>query len=136
MLWVDAHADVNTPASSPSGNMHGMPIGLLLRLCDPKRVNGFAWLDEVAPSDDVSHQDLVFLIARVMVTNAWLDEGEAPADFERGSWTCSPFPGAPPLRPERLACVGSDRSEAIQSKWTESNQIESNRIERKRVESS
>lgn len=26
VLWLDAHADFNTPASSPSGNMHGMSI--------------------------------------------------------------------------------------------------------------
>ena len=32
LLWVDAHADVNTPKSSPSGNMHGMPIGALFGL--------------------------------------------------------------------------------------------------------
>lgn len=26
VLWMDAHADFNTPATSPSGNMHGMPV--------------------------------------------------------------------------------------------------------------
>lgn len=31
VVWVDAHADLNTPATSPSGNMHGMPLGLLMR---------------------------------------------------------------------------------------------------------
>ena len=25
-LWIDAHADMNTPGSSPSGNVHGMPL--------------------------------------------------------------------------------------------------------------
>ncbi len=30
LLWVDAHADMNTPASSPSGNVHGMPLAALL----------------------------------------------------------------------------------------------------------
>lgn len=30
VLWLDAHADLNTPASSPSGNFHGMPLRLLL----------------------------------------------------------------------------------------------------------
>lgn len=30
IIWVDAHADLNTPDTSGSGNMHGMPIGLLL----------------------------------------------------------------------------------------------------------
>src|SRR3954465_6646615 len=26
LLWLDAHADMNTPESSPSGNVHGMPL--------------------------------------------------------------------------------------------------------------
>ena len=26
MVWIDAHADMNTPESSPSGNVHGMPL--------------------------------------------------------------------------------------------------------------
>ncbi len=26
LLWLDAHADMNTPQSSPSGNVHGMPL--------------------------------------------------------------------------------------------------------------
>ena len=30
VLWFDAHADANTPASSPSGNLHGMPVACLL----------------------------------------------------------------------------------------------------------
>ena len=29
LLWIDAHADCNTPATSPSGNLHGMPIAAL-----------------------------------------------------------------------------------------------------------
>jgi arginase len=30
LLWVDAHGDINTPESSPSGNIHGMPLAVLL----------------------------------------------------------------------------------------------------------
>jgi arginase len=30
LLWVDAHGDMNTPESSPSGNVHGMPLACLL----------------------------------------------------------------------------------------------------------
>lgn len=30
LIWVDAHADMNTPDSSPSGNIHGMPLATLL----------------------------------------------------------------------------------------------------------
>ena len=29
VLWLDAHADFNTPDTSPSGNMHGMPMALI-----------------------------------------------------------------------------------------------------------
>jgi len=29
LLWLDAHADFNTPESSPSGNVHGMPLATL-----------------------------------------------------------------------------------------------------------
>lgn len=34
LLWIDAHADLHTPYTSPSGNVHGMPIAALLGLTD------------------------------------------------------------------------------------------------------
>lgn len=30
LLWIDAHADMNTPETSPSGNVHGMPLACLV----------------------------------------------------------------------------------------------------------
>lgn len=30
IIWLDAHTDVNTPETSPSGNIHGMPLAVLL----------------------------------------------------------------------------------------------------------
>ncbi|MEJ2749058.1 MAG: arginase [Anaerolineae bacterium] len=30
VIWIDAHADFNTPHSSPSGNIHGMPVAALI----------------------------------------------------------------------------------------------------------
>ena len=35
LIWVDAHADMNTPDSSPSGNIHGMPLATLLGMGHP-----------------------------------------------------------------------------------------------------
>lgn len=32
VIWMDAHSDLNTPATSPSGNLHGMPVAALLGL--------------------------------------------------------------------------------------------------------
>jgi arginase len=30
LIWIDAHADMNTPQSSPSGNVHGMPLACII----------------------------------------------------------------------------------------------------------
>ncbi len=32
LIWIDAHADMNTPDSSPSGNVHGMPLACCIGL--------------------------------------------------------------------------------------------------------
>jgi arginase len=32
LIWIDAHADMNTPESSPSGNVHGMPLACSIGL--------------------------------------------------------------------------------------------------------
>ena len=39
VIWVDAHGDSNTPESSPSGNIHGMPVATLLGDGYPDLVN-------------------------------------------------------------------------------------------------
>jgi len=36
MIWIDAHADMNTPESSPSGNVHGMPLACCIGLGPPE----------------------------------------------------------------------------------------------------
>lgn len=38
MIWFDAHADMNTPESSPSGNTHGMPLSTILGLGEDRMV--------------------------------------------------------------------------------------------------
>src|SRR5665809_107603 len=40
LLWIDAHGDLNTPDTSPSGNVHGMPLAAALGACD-FMVDGF-----------------------------------------------------------------------------------------------
>jgi len=41
LLWMDAHADMNTPDSSPSGNVHGMPLACAIGL-GPAELTGLA----------------------------------------------------------------------------------------------
>ena len=38
VIWVDAHADFNTSETTPSGNIHGMPLAALCGLGDPRLV--------------------------------------------------------------------------------------------------
>ena len=44
LLWFDAHADMNTPETSPSGNVHGMPFAAILGYGPPEltHILGFA----------------------------------------------------------------------------------------------
>lgn len=44
LIWFDAHADMNTPETTPSGNIHGMPLSALLGYGVPEltHVAGFA----------------------------------------------------------------------------------------------
>ena len=51
LIWIDAHADMNTPSTSPSGNIHGMPLACCVGL-GPRSLTqllGFAPL--VAPEN-------------------------------------------------------------------------------------
>lgn len=65
VIWVDAHADFNTAETTPSGNIHGMPLAVLCGLGDPRLV--CLW-DEEPPVIDP---------ARVAVIGARdLDPGE------------------------------------------------------------
>jgi len=49
IIWVDAHADFNTAETTPSGNIHGMPLAALCGLGDPRLVS--LW-DETPPAID------------------------------------------------------------------------------------
>jgi arginase len=44
LIWIDAHGDMNTPASSDSGNVHGMPLASLLgpEPAELSRIGGFS----------------------------------------------------------------------------------------------
>ncbi|GAA0117326.1 arginase [Clostridium senegalense] len=39
VIWIDAHGDINTPETSPSGNVHGMPLGAAMGFGDSSLTN-------------------------------------------------------------------------------------------------
>jgi arginase len=49
LLWIDAHADMNTPESSPSGNVHGMPLACVLGKGPPELVNVGGFSPKIDP---------------------------------------------------------------------------------------
>ena len=50
LLWIDAHADMNTPASSPSGNVHGMPLACCVGHGPAELVNLLGFAPKVNPA--------------------------------------------------------------------------------------
>jgi arginase len=53
LLWIDAHTDINTPDSSPSGNVHGMPLAAIMGLGPTELVNIFNFSPKVSPENCV-----------------------------------------------------------------------------------
>ena len=53
LLWFDAHGDMNLPETSPSGNIHGMPLAHLLGLGDPE-LAGIAGLAPAVKPENVA----------------------------------------------------------------------------------
>jgi arginase len=54
LIWIDAHSDINTPATSPSGNVHGMPLAALMGLdgLDPL-AKLYDWTPKIRPENCV-----------------------------------------------------------------------------------
>ena len=53
LVWIDAHADINTPETSPSGNVHGMPLAAILGMGPPELANIFNFSPKVAAENCV-----------------------------------------------------------------------------------
>ena len=53
LIWIDAHTDINTPESSPSGNVHGMPLAATMGLGPAELSNIFNFSPKVIPENCV-----------------------------------------------------------------------------------
>ncbi|TFD94302.1 arginase [Jeotgalibacillus sp. R-1-5s-1] len=72
VIWYDAHGDLNTGETSPSGNIHGMPLAVSLGLGHEDLVNIHGYTPKVKP------ENIVIIGARS------LDEGERELIKEKG----------------------------------------------------
>ncbi len=53
LIWIDAPPDINTPESSPSGNVHGMPLAAIMGLGPAELANIFNFSPKVSPDNCV-----------------------------------------------------------------------------------
>ena len=53
LIWFDAHADMNTPETTPSGNIHGMALAIALGLGDPDLTGIGGYAPKVEPRNAV-----------------------------------------------------------------------------------
>jgi arginase len=72
VIWYDAHGDLNTAETSPSGNIHGMPLAVSLGIGHPTLTNIAGFMPKVKP------ENVVIIGARS------LDEGERSLIREKG----------------------------------------------------
>jgi arginase len=72
VIWYDAHGDLNTGETSPSGNIHGMPLAISLGIGHPALTN----IADYSPK--VRYENIVIIGARS------LDEGERELIREKG----------------------------------------------------
>ena len=91
VLWLDAHADINTPATSPTGNLHGMPLAALtgqpgfgaaftrpLARLDPKNLSLFG-----IRSVDPGERELIRVLGLDVVDMRRIDEEGVVAPLRR-----------------------------------------------------
>lgn len=53
LIWVDAHADMNTPETTPSGNVHGMPLACLVGRGPKELTHLYDWAPKIDPRNVV-----------------------------------------------------------------------------------
>ncbi len=71
VIWIDAHGDLNWPRVSPSGHVHGMPLGISLG-------HGLSELTSIGPNPELRAEDVYLIGVRSLdfAEREWLREGE------------------------------------------------------------
>lgn len=109
VIWIDAHADIHTPYTTPSGNMHGMPLATALNednlesksneISDAVKENWERLKNTGVPGAKVMAEDIVYIAVRdteeqeeaimekLNIKNFMVDEvrSEGPAEIVRQS---------------------------------------------------
>jgi arginase len=83
LIWIDAHGDIHSPYTSPSGNMHGMPVAIMLGLDNlqyqirnlkPEVVKNWERLKRIGKSKitpKILPEDIVYIDIRDLEDEEW-----------------------------------------------------------------
>ncbi len=82
VIWIDAHADLHSPYTTPSGNMHGMPLAALTGLDNMSQAKHELSAKEIAawnglkaignyPQAKIEAKDIVFIAIRDAEPEEW-----------------------------------------------------------------
>ncbi|MCP2045819.1 arginase [Pontibacter sp. HSC-36F09] len=112
VIWIDAHADIHSPYTSPSGNVHGMPLAMALnidnlerQINDPEQETIFFWNSLKKLGFDgpkLKPEHLVYIVVR---------DTEEPEDFLIEKYGIKNFTYAEFAQkgPEQVAAEALDR---------------------------
>ena len=108
IIWLDAHGDINTSETSPSGNIHGMPLSALMGMGSEELVNIYA------PGNKVNPQN-VFLVGT--------EDTECPFQHRRGQYRS---PLCTRYRDTRVRRVDAGRVQGFRRTYTihQSDQVD------------
>lgn len=92
IVWIDAHADFNTPHTSPTGNIHGMSLAVACGL-GLEELSAIADRSPVVRSEDIvllgcrevdagEHANVKRCCVKMLSTEAWRETGILPATME------------------------------------------------------
>jgi arginase len=98
LLWFDAHADFNTPETSPSGNVHGMPLAAVVGVGPAELTHLYGICPKIKPHHavlvgvrdiDASERDLLASSAVRVFTMREIDERGMRSIVEEAIWIAS-----------------------------------------------
>jgi arginase len=107
VIWVDAHADINTPELSLSGNVHGMPVAFLTGLASP--------IDPTTTTTTTTNNGSA-TATNGHANNGTTSHSSSPSPPSSSVLPFSWLPSTPPLSVSKLVYIGLrdvDRAEKL-----------------------
>ena len=124
IIWLDAHGDINTSETSPSGNIHGMPLSALMGMGSEELVNIYAPGNKVRLYDGHDPpEEYRFCCRRYQTEAKGTEDTECPFQHRRGQYRS---PLCTRYRDTRVRRVDAGRVQGFRRTYTihQSDQVD------------